>query len=89
MRGRPGLNQRSKTNWENHELKTGFLRISIYWLNLKLARLIRKKKKEERKYKLPVSGMREETLLQTLKIMGMLQTALCQYVWKCLEFTIL
>ena len=30
MRGKPGLNQRSKTNWENHELKIGFLRISIY-----------------------------------------------------------
>ena len=62
MRGKPGLNQRSKTNWENHELKTGFLRLSICWLNLKLASLIRKKKKE-RKYKLPISGMREDILL--------------------------
>lgn len=57
MRGRPGLNQRSKTNWENHELKTGFLRISIYWLNLKLASLIRKKKKGE---KIQIANIRNE-----------------------------
>lgn len=57
MRGKPGLNQRSKTNWENHELKTGFLRISIYWLNLKLASLIRKKKKGE---KIQITNIRNE-----------------------------
>ena len=65
------------------KLKTGFLRRSIYWLTSSQAN----QEKKERKYKLPISGMREEILLQTLKIKRVYYEQLCQYTWKHLEFT--
>lgn len=41
------------------KLKTGFLRRSIYWLTSSQVN----QEKKERKYKLSISGMREEILL--------------------------